>query len=66
MVAFVRGEEKIEIDRSLGHKVLIVTREWNLEEAYCALRLDNKPTELWRISQHALYDAIFNSPVPHD
>ena len=66
MVAFVRGEEKIEINRSPGHKALIITREWNLEEAYCVLRLDNKPTELWSISQHALYDVIFNSPVSHD
>ena len=27
MVAFVLGEEKIEIDRGPGHKALIVTRE---------------------------------------
>ena len=66
MVAFVLGEEKIKIDRSPGHKVLVVTREWNLEEASCVLRLDNKPTELWKISQYALYEALFNSPVPHD
>ena len=66
MVAFELGEEKIGIDRSPGHKVLVVTREWNLEEASCVLRLDNKPTELWKISQHALYEALFNSPAPHD
>ena len=64
LVDFRLGEGEIKIEGGPGSKPFIVTRNWRFEDACCELRLDNKPAELWQISQRVLYSAFFESIPP--
>ena len=59
LVDFSLGEGEIQIKVGTESTPVIVTHNWRLEDACCELRLDNKPAELWQISQRVLYSAFF-------
>ena len=37
----------------------VITPKWDQDTAQCSLLIDNKPFELWQISQRALYPLFF-------
>ena len=60
-VCFVTDGERgvITFARSGETEQRVVTWKWNPETAKCRLYLDGEPSELWRISQAALYNLFF-------
>ena len=57
-VKFERKPDRIIIRRNSAPE-RIVTWSWVKDSATCQLRLDDEPSELWKISQAALYDLFF-------